>query len=252
MTSKLLPVPVPHAELCSNIAKHPSTPITKLLEPYRAFEAHLRQIYAQEPQNPVLTDPYVNVLPLFPNGVSDVKVRARNLTTETQAEKAKYVMSLPEDKRRRTGSNATVQSFGEFQHNFNVFSESALIDLDWNNVVAAGSSIVNCLLPVPKEFSTSKRALRNYYHELFCPASDVDLFLYGLTEEKALDKIKDIETRIRDSILSETTTVRTKNAITICTYPANESSDKETLTKCFRQQIPNSPHPGEIPCHLSL
>ena len=50
------------------------------------------------------------------------------------------------------------------------------------------------------------------------PASDVDLFLYGLNEEQAIEKIKQIEARVRDAILSETTVVRTKNAITICKW----------------------------------
>lgn len=91
-----------------------------------------------------------------------------------------------------------------------------MADMNWDNVVAAGSSVVNCILPVPAEYKKSKRALRQYYHEKFCPASDVDLFLYGLNEEEAIEKIKDIEARIKDAILSETTVVRTKNAITIC------------------------------------
>jgi len=52
------------------------------------------------------------------------------------------------------------------------------------------------------------------------PASDVDLFIYGLNEEQAIDKIKQIEADVRDAILSETTVVRTKNAITIVSeYP---------------------------------
>jgi ankyrin repeat protein len=61
---------------------------------------------------------------------------------------------------------------------------------------------------------------RAYYHEKLAPASDVDLFIYGLDEEQAVEKIKQIETAIRDSILSETTTIRTKHAITIASqYP---------------------------------
>lgn len=79
---------------------------------------------------------------------------------------------------------------------------------------------MNCLLPVPDEYNGSKRKLREFYHEKFCPASDVDLFLYGLTEEQAIEKIKDIETRVRDALLTETTTVRTKHAVTICKRPA--------------------------------
>lgn len=87
-----------------------------------------------------------------------------------------------------------------------------------SNVVAAGSAVVNCLLPVPEEYNGSKRALREFYHEKFCPASDVDLFLYGLTEEQAIEKLSDIETRVRDALLTESTVVRTKHAITICLF----------------------------------
>lgn len=75
-------------------------------------------------------------------------------------------------------------------------------------------------MPVPKEYSDSKRALRQYYHDVVAPASDVDLFLYGLSEEDALEKIKQIERKVKDSILAETTTIRTKHAITIASqYP---------------------------------
>jgi hypothetical protein len=43
----------------------------------------------------------------------------------------------------------------------------------------------------------------------------VDLFLYDLTEEQAIQKIKQIEQKVRDALLVETTTIRTKNTITI-------------------------------------
>jgi N12 class adenine-specific DNA methylase len=73
---------------------------------------------------------------------------------------------------------------------------------------------------VPKKYKESKRALRQYYHEELAPASDVDIFLYGLDEEQAKEKIKQIEAKVRDSILQEVTCIRTKNAITIASqYP---------------------------------
>lgn len=216
-TIQLPKVPVPHAELARYIAENPDRSMVGLLEPYRQFEAQLRQLYAQEPGNDILKDDCINVFPLFNDGEkTDIRIRARNLDAEAQAEKERYVMTLPDEQRRPNGSPAVVQSLKEFQHNFNVFSESSLVDLDWSNVVASGSSVVNTLLPVPEPFRDSKRSLREFYHEKFCPASDVDLFIYGLTEEQAIEKIKQIEERIRDSILTETTTVRTKNAITIC------------------------------------
>ncbi|KAI1826431.1 ankyrin repeat protein [Xylaria intraflava] len=218
--SELPKLPVAHNELANYIAQRPNTPLVELLEPYRKFEAKLRELYAQDRDNTILDDPFLNVLPLFTEDTPAIQIRARNPDMETQDQKDKYIMSLPYEKRRRNGSPAVVGSLKEFQYNFNIFSESSLSDMDWNNVVAAGSSVVNTLLPVPPEYKTSKRALRKYYHEIFCPASDVDLFLYGLSEEQAIQKIKDIETHIRDAILSEVTVVRTKNAITICSqYP---------------------------------
>ncbi|KAL8331874.1 hypothetical protein RB593_002310 [Gaeumannomyces tritici] len=218
--SKLPEIPVPHAELAAYVAGNPGTPITELLEPYRVFEQELRGLYAQEPDHEVLRNPHVNVLPLFAASTPDVKVRARVLEKESQDEKDRYIMSLPDEHRRADGSPAVVDSLKRFQENFNIFSESALVDMDWNNVVVSGSAVTSCLLPVPKQFAQSKRALREFYHEKFCPASDVDLFLYGLTEEQALAKIAEIEGSIKDSILTECTTVRTKNAITICSsYP---------------------------------
>ncbi|CAK7202192.1 hypothetical protein SEUCBS139899_004914 [Sporothrix eucalyptigena] len=217
---QLPPIPAPHGELPSYLAQHPDRPMTELFEPYRKYEASVRELYAQEPSHPALTDPHVNVLPLFTEDTSKLLIRARDLDAEREEVKSKYIMPLPEENRRPTGAPAVVSSLQEFQGNFSVFSELSLADIGWDNVVAAGSSVVNCLLPVPEEYSKSRRSLREYYHEKFCPASDVDLFLYGLTEEQAVEKIKEIESSIRDSILAETTTVRTKHAITICSeYP---------------------------------
>ncbi len=47
-----------------------------------------------------------------------------------------------------------------FKKDFPLFSESSLVDLDWSNVVAAGSSVVTPFLPAPDKFSTSKKAPR--------------------------------------------------------------------------------------------
>lgn len=213
-------LPVPLKQLPKYISGSPDKPVNELLQPYRQYEAHLRGVFAQDRQNPALDDPHINVVPLFTDDTSLITTRARDLTAESEEEKSKYVMALPDEKRRPNGSPATVDSIGEFQKNFAVFSESSLSELDWSNVVAAGSSVVNCLLPVPAEFNVNKRKLREYYHQKFCPASDVDLFLYGLTHEQAIEKIKSIEQSIRDSILSEVTVVRTKYAITIASqYP---------------------------------
>lgn len=160
-------LPVPHEELVEYIAKHPDTPMIDLLKPYRQYEAQLRQAYAQHPDNEALENERLNVLPLFTADTPDIRVRARDLAVEPQNEKDRYIMTLPEGQRRPNGSPAVVQSLKEFQNNFNVFSESSLVDLDWDNVVASGSSVVNCVLPVPQEYNTSKRKLREFYHEKY-------------------------------------------------------------------------------------
>ncbi|KZL88206.1 ankyrin repeat protein [Colletotrichum incanum] len=217
---ELQELPVPHRDLANYIHNHPEKKMVEILDPYRKYEAQLRSVFAQDRKNPALSDPHINLLPLFTEDTKNIKTRARFLAAETQEEKDRYIMALPDDKRRANGSPAVVSSIKEFQKNFNVFSESSLVDMNWDNVVAAGSSVINTLLPVPPEFNTSKRKLREYYHEKFCPASDVDLFLYGLTHEEAIEKIKEIETSVRDAILNEVTVVRTKYAITIASqYP---------------------------------
>lgn len=167
-----------------------------------------------------MKDGNVNLVPIFDGHSSELKIRSRNLDAEDGEERSKYIMTLKDEDRKKDGTPAFVDSFKDFQNNFNLFSESSLTEMDWNNVVAAGSAVTTALLPVPEKWAESKRSLREYYHEHLAPASDVDLFIYGLNEEEGLQKIKQIERSINDSILHETTTIRTKNAITIASqYP---------------------------------
>lgn len=216
--SSLPPLPATRDEFLSYLDKLPEVPIVELVEPYKQYDAKIRELFAQEPNNEALKDPYVNVIPVF-NG-HDIKIRARKVEEESQEERDSYVMPLSDEQRKADGSTATVKTIKDFKNNFNVFTELSLADMDWSNVVVAGSAAVTPLLPVPEKYSGSKRALRQYYHEELAPASDVDLFIYGLTEDEAKEKIKQIETKVRDAILQETTCVRTKHAITIVSqYP---------------------------------
>jgi hypothetical protein len=214
-------VPVKHADFLEHVKAHPEKSIPDLVKPYNDFDAVVRKIYAQEPDHPAVTNNHLNLVPLFDsNGSTDVRIRARDLASETDDIKSKYLMPLKDEHRKPSGAPAIVSTLKEFQTHFNIFSESSLSDLDWNNVIAAGSAVATSILPVPEKYNGSKRGLRQFYHEKFAPASDVDLFLYGLTEEQAIEKIKQIEKCIRDSILTEVSTIRTKHAITIVSqYP---------------------------------
>ncbi|RMD43987.1 hypothetical protein DV735_g1143, partial [Chaetothyriales sp. CBS 134920] len=212
-----LPVPVNHfLKHVNGCTSH--SELGELAKPFKAYESKLREIYAQHPDHPAVEKNHL--VPIFTDDTPSPVIRARDLENEPPEIKDRYLLALDDEARKPSGSPATVKNLAEFRHNFNLFSESSLVDLDWSNVIAAGSSVVTALLPVGAPHNESKRALRNYYHEILAPASDVDLFLYGLDEAQAIEKIKQIETHVRDSILSETTTIRTKNAITIVSeYP---------------------------------
>ncbi|KAK4938155.1 hypothetical protein LTR66_015120, partial [Elasticomyces elasticus] len=184
MASTLPSLPVQHNQFVDYVRSQPTTPMADLIKPYIEFDAVMRKKFAQEPLS------------------------------------QKYLLPLSAKDRKPNGSPAIVPTVEEFRKNFALFTEGCLSDIDWSNVVAAGSAVVTSLLPVPEQYRNSKRGLRKYYHDIFAPASDVDLFLYGLNEEQAIEKIKHIEDQIKNTILYETTTVRTKNTITIASqYP---------------------------------
>lgn len=214
-------VPAKHRDFRDYIKSHPKTPIEELVRPYNEYDSVLRQVFAQEPTHPAVADNHVNVVPLYgADGTTDLGVRARDRASESNETKEKYIMPLKDEDRRPSGSPAVVPTLKEFQNNFSIFSEGSLSGLDWRNVVVSGSAVVTCLLPLEDKYRESKRLLRQYYHQEFAPASDVDLFIYGLNEEQAIEKIKHIEEKIKDCILHETTTVRTKNTIMIVSqYP---------------------------------
>jgi hypothetical protein len=140
----LLALPVPLHDFIPYIAKHGPK---KALEPFKVHESKLREVFAQHPDNAIAADPRANILPLFDGHEDDLRIRARDMS-ESILEKDKYLLTLPNEERKPDGSPAIVGSMKEFKNNFNLFSESSLVDLDWSNVVAAGSSVVTSLLPV--------------------------------------------------------------------------------------------------------
>lgn len=128
--------------------------VTEAVLPFKAYEARLRQIYAQEPNHQAVSQNHL--IPVYKGSRLDLSIKARDFSTEGQQEQDKYLLSLSADQRRKHGSNATTSTFREFKKNFDIFSESSLVDLKWDNVVAAGSSVVTALLPVDAPHSASK------------------------------------------------------------------------------------------------
>ncbi|KAL8890878.1 MAG: hypothetical protein Q9215_002029 [Flavoplaca cf. flavocitrina] len=209
-------VPIPHSRFISHVNGKDGPQVLEAVKPYNVYEAKLREAFAQCPDSQSLRDPHVNAVPIFTQDTDVLRVCKRDIDDATHHKH--HIIPLSAKDRKPAGAPATVTSFQDFRKNFNLFSESSLVDLDWSNVVAAGSSVVTPLLPVPEKHSNSKKALREHYHQTLAPSSDVDLFIWGLDEAAALEKIKQIESSVRNAILEEVTTVRTKNAITIASH----------------------------------
>ncbi|KAK6349078.1 hypothetical protein TWF730_009837 [Orbilia blumenaviensis] len=176
----------------------------------------------RDPSNAVLADNTIGLVPIYKGSglESNIKVQARDLDAETPEQKAKYLMELDGKVRKKNGERAIVD-IDEFKMNFTLFSEGALQNLDWTNIIAAGSSVLTPLLPIPDEHRQTKRNMRDWYHDKLAPSSDVDLFIYGTKDEEvAIKRMESIEATIRDNLLWETSSIRTKNTITIISqYP---------------------------------
>ena len=157
-TFSLPRVPVPHQDFVSYIQKEHQGTVQELLAPYNVYEGRLREGFAQHRETQALQDPKINAVPIFGADRELLRVNARS--TDDKVLNGKYLMPLGEKDRKPNGAPATVESINSFKKNFNLFSESSLVDMDWSNIVAAGSSVVTALLPVPEEHDTSKKALR--------------------------------------------------------------------------------------------
>ncbi|PWW71736.1 ankyrin [Tuber magnatum] len=220
LPERLPELPVPPAKFLHHVQANPGVPVRQLLEPFIEYEAALRAYFAQAPNHQFVKGD-VNLVSLFEDGNDSLlRIRGRKLD-ESPEEQKRYVMPLSKEDRKSDGEPALVTSLEDFKKSFSIFSEGALMNLDWSHVVAAGSSVLTPLLCTPEEQGKSMRSLREYYHDNLAPASDIDLFIHGIEDpQEAIEKMAAIENTVKDNLLWETTTVRTKNTITIVSqYP---------------------------------
>ncbi|KAJ8697585.1 hypothetical protein PTI98_004372 [Pleurotus ostreatus] len=212
----------PEAELFLNrVLALPDGPVVldDVLQPSLEDEAVLRTLFATDRDNARLQDIHVGLIDVFdaPSGIRTT--RARTVKDEEDLS-AQHIMPLAADDRRKEGSPCSVEALEDFKKNWAVFTEGSLSALPlgkhgWDNVVAAGGSVLACVAPVPDEAKTSKRNMRKWYHTEKYPTSDVDLFLYGLTAEQAEVRINEIYEAVRDSVPWDVTCVRTKHTVSI-------------------------------------
>lgn len=162
----------------------PGVLLDDVLKPSVEDETELRQYFASDRGNARLADPYVGLVSVFDAPEDIRKTRARVIVND-EDRIAKHIMPVPDNERRAEGAPCMVADLEEFKKNWAIFTEGSLSQLiDWNNVVAAGGSVLACLTPLADAHKVSKRAIRKYYHSVAYPTSDIDLFLWGLTPEQ--------------------------------------------------------------------
>ncbi len=168
----------------ASLPRGPGVNLDEVLQPSLDDETELRRLLATDRSNARLSNPYVGLVDVF-EAPSDIKTTRTRVVKDDQDLNAKYIMPVPEDKRKKEGEPCMVSDLDEFKKNWSIFSEGSLSQLkDWNNVIAAGGSVLACLAPLSDADKASKRAIRKYYHSAAYPTSDVDLFLWGLTPEQ--------------------------------------------------------------------
>ncbi|KAH6890099.1 ankyrin repeat protein [Coprinopsis sp. MPI-PUGE-AT-0042] len=193
----------------------PGVSLDDVLKPSIEDETELRRLWATDRTNTRLSDPYVGLVDVFAAPEDIRKARTRVVANDEDLT-AKYVMPLDAEKRKAEGEPTMVADLDEFKKNWAIFTEGSLSQLlDWNNVIAAGGSVLGCLAPLDEKHKVSKRAIRKHYHSAAYPTSDVDLFLWGLTPEEAERKIVKIYEAVRDSIPWDVTCIRTKHTVSI-------------------------------------
>lgn len=150
-------------------------------------ETHLRELFAQNRDDPRLLNLYIGSLNVFQLPLPLRLVRARPqdvqavwVSSVQQAFPSEYLLPLGrlDGLRKATGNPFMVSNIIEFRENFRAFTHGVLDRLNWQNVVVAGGSVLACLTPVPNGCYPGK-----YFHESDAlKGADIDLFIFGLNE----------------------------------------------------------------------
>lgn len=169
------------------LPKEAGVDLSPALKPSLDDEADLRRIFATDRTNARLSNPYVGLVNIHGQDSERIKKTHARVIQDNADLSKHYVLALDKLTRRKDGTPAMAETIDEFQKRWAIFTEGALSQItDWSNIIAAGGSVSACLAPLPEKVISqgSKRAIRKYYHSEAFPASDVDLFLYGLTPEQ--------------------------------------------------------------------
>ena len=151
-----------------------------------------------------IDDPHVHLVDVYSNNHTFVQ-------QQPSAGEASLPLLFEQQNARQMGQLVIVDE-ATFKKNWDNFTSGSLKGLDWSNIFVAGGSILRCVDTFQVKEGESN-------------GSDVDLFLYGLTDDQANEKIRSIFETVRANTEGSgqkqaVEIVRTKNAVTIIgNYP---------------------------------
>lgn len=174
--------------LLSSLSLGPGVSLDQVLEPSIRDETQFRRLSANDRTHSHLSNLYYGLVDVFNAPQSVRTTRARVIDRNKPDDLfERFVMPLSDSQRRKDGEPAMVADIDEFEKIWTIFTEGLLSKLgDWNNVIAAGGSVLACLSPLPDEMSQMR--IKERYQAAY-PTSDIDLFLWGLTPEKVRTQI---------------------------------------------------------------
>lgn len=166
----------------------PSPKTDSFLEACLAEEYTLRGFFASDPENLIIRNPYVGLFDIF-----DLESQARlsrprredpdsDIVWRNHRLPAKYILPVKPYLRRAPGTPCIVEDLTAFRRAWDIFTGGALSAIkNWDNIIVAGGSVLTCL---SHSSDDSPKNLYKIYQSRSYKHSDIDLFLWGMTEDE--------------------------------------------------------------------
>ncbi|KDR65544.1 hypothetical protein GALMADRAFT_148613 [Galerina marginata CBS 339.88] len=178
-------------------------------------EEYLRKLFATDRGHCDLVDPFVGLFDAFAQKSDVWKIIGR---PSDERHDEHFIFPLSPLLRKKPGTLAIVPTIYEFERNWNLFTHSILSNISWNNIIAAGGSVLASLEPFEGNPSNEQRS--EHYQSTFA-TSDIDLFIWGLDANQAKAKMVEIYQAICTTVPLKVICVRKPNVVSIHTlFPA--------------------------------
>lgn len=160
-----------------------------------AGEYILRGLFATNPFHPIVLNPYMGVYDMFDVPTQARLARPRNwdepeprrFILEHEGRNydfpQKHILAVQPHLRRIPGTPCIVNDLSAFRAAWDIFSGGALSSIrNWDNILVAGGSVLACLSSFPS--NPSRKELFYIYQSPSYRQSDIDLFLWGMSEDQ--------------------------------------------------------------------